>query len=307
MIKLYFAPMEGITSYTYRNAHNEMFGGCDVYYAPFISPSENERISERHFRDILPENNKNVCLMPQTLTNRADHFLMFQAQAQKIGYDEVNLNLGCPSGTVVKKGKGSGFLKDPDAVDSFLYEIFSADKGKISVKTRLGYYNGDEMETLTRIYNKYKMEELIIHARVREALYKGEPDMVSFKKAYEDSVHKVCFNGNIFSAEDYKKVTEEYEKLESVMIGRGAIANPAIFREIKGGAKLENKELAEFTCLLADRYIKVLKSEVFTLRKLKEIWVYILWNFPDDKKFSKAIMKTNSLDDFKQIIKNSLL
>lgn len=307
MIKLYFAPMEGITSYTYRNAHNEMFGGCDVYYAPFISPSENERISERHFRDILPENNKNVCLMPQTLTNRADFFSMFQLQAKKIGYEEVNFNLGCPSGTVVKKGKGSGFLKDPDGVDRFLEEIFSKDNSKISVKTRLGYYDGEEMERLTEIYNKYPMTELIIHARVREALYKGEPDMVSFKKAYDDSVHNVGFNGNVFAKEDYEKVVKEYPDLDSIMIGRGAIANPAIFREIKGGAKLENKELAEFTLLLADRYMQVLKSEVFTLRKLKEIWVYILWNFPNEKKFAKAIMKTNSLEDFKQIIKNSLI
>ncbi len=307
MIKLYFAPMEGITSYTYRNVHNEMFGGCDVYYAPFISPSENERISERHFRDILPENNKEVTLIPQTLTNRADHFLMFQTQAEKIGYDEVNLNLGCPSGTVVKKGKGSGFLKEPEKVDVFLDEIFQQNKGKILVKTRLGYYDGDEMEKLTEIYNKYDMEELIIHARVREALYKGEPDMESFKKAYESSKNKVCFNGNIFTKEAYEKLTDEYKGIESVMIGRGAIANPAIFREIKGGAKLENKELVDFTYLLAERYMQVLKSQVFTLRKLKEIWVYILWNFPNDKKFSKAIMKTNSLDDFKQIIKNSLL
>ena len=306
MIKLYFAPMEGITSYTYRNAHNEMFGGCDVYYAPFISPSENERISERHFRDILPENNKNITLMPQTLTNRADYFLMFQAQAKKIGYEEVNFNLGCPSGTVVKKGKGSGFLKEPEKVDAFLDEIFSKDNGKISVKTRLGYYDGEEMEKLTEIYNKYQMTELIIHARVREALYKGEPDVVSFKKAYESSKNKVCFNGNVFAKEDYENIVNEYKDLESVMIGRGAISNPAIFREIKGGAKLENKELAEFTCLLADRYMQVLKSQVFTLRKLKEIWVYILWNFPNDKKFSKAIMKTNSLDDFIKIIKNSL-
>ena len=307
MIKLYFAPMEGITSYTYRNVHNEMFGGCDVYYAPFISPSENERISERHFRDILPENNKEVTLIPQTLTNRADHFLMFQTQAEKIGYDEVNLNLGCPSGTVVKKGKGSGFLKEPEKGDVFLDEIFQQNKGKISVKTRLGYYDGDEMEKLTEIYNKYDMEELIIHARVREALYKGEPDMKSFKKAYESSKNKVCFNGNIFTKEAYEKLIDEYKGIESVMIGRGAIANPAIFREIKGGAKLENKELVDFTYLLAERYMQVLKSQVFTLRKLKEIWVYILWNFPNDKKFSKAIMKTNSLDDFKQIIKNSCL
>ena len=302
-VKLYFAPMEGITSYTYRNAHNEFFGGCDKYFAPFISPSENERISERHFRDILPENNKDITLVPQTLTNKSEHVLTFESQVKKIGYNGFNINLGCPSGTVVKKGKGAGFLRDPEGVDNFLKEIYENKTTDISVKTRIGYSSGEEMERLTQIYNKYEMESLIIHPRVREAMYKGEPDMETFDKAYKNSENAVCYNGNIFTEEDFKKVTKTYKDIESVMIGRGAIANPAIFREIKGGRCLEKKELGEFTHLLADRYMQVLKSEVFTLRKLKEIWMYMLWNFPDEKKFSKMVRKANNLDDFKEIIK----
>lgn len=301
--KLYFAPMEGITSYTYRNTHKEFFGGCDAYFAPFISPSENERISERHFRDILPENNKDVHIVPQTLTNKSEYVYMFEKQVEKIGYREFNINLGCPSGTVVKKGKGSGFLKDPDGVDKFLEEIFEKNKLDISVKTRIGYSSGTEMERLTEIYNKYNLKELIIHPRVREAMYTGEPDMAVFKKAYETAKNKVCYNGNIFTLEDFEKISAEYKTLDRIMVGRGAVANPAIFREIKGGRKLEEKELTEFTLLLAERYMNILKSEVFTLKKLKEIWMYMLWNFPDNKKLIKALKKTNSLTDFKKIIK----
>ena len=302
-MKLYFAPMEGITSYTYRNTHKEFFGGCDAYFAPFISPSENERVSERHFRDILPDNNKDIYVVPQTLTNKSEYVLMFERQVEKIGYKEYNLNLGCPSGTVVKKGKGAGFLQDPEGVDRFLDEVFEKSNLDISVKTRIGYSSGTEMEKLTKIYNKYSLKELIIHPRVREAMYTGEPDMEVFRKAYESSENTVCYNGNIFTAEDFKNVCAEYKNLESVMIGRGAIANPAIFREIKGGRGVEKKELAEFTLLLAERYMKLLKSEVFTLKKLKEIWMYMLWNFPEDKKLIKSVKKTNSLTDFKDIIK----
>lgn len=302
-IRLYFAPMEGITTYTYRNTHNEFFGGCDAYFAPFISPSENERVSERHLRDILPENNKDITLVPQTLTNKSEYVLMFEKQIEKIGYGEFNINIGCPSGTVVKKGKGSGLLKDPEGVDAFLKEVFDKKHVKVSVKTRIGYSSGDEMEKLTEIYNKYDLEKLIIHPRVREAMYTGVPDMETFRKAYKSSENKVCYNGNIYSKEDFEKITDEFN-LDEIMIGRGAIANPAIFREIKGGRRLETKELAEFTQLLAERYMNVLKSEVFTLKKLKEIWMYMLWNFPEDKKFIKAVKKTNSLADFLQTVKN---
>ncbi len=298
-MKLYFAPLEGITSYTYRNTHNEFFGGCDEYFAPFISPSENERISEKHFRDILPENNKDISLVPQTLTNNSEYALMFERQVEKIGYKEFNINLGCPSGTVVKKGKGSGFLKNPDTLDSFLSEIFNNSNLDISVKTRIGYSSSAEMERLTEIYNKYNLKSLIIHPRVREAMYTGVPDMEVFKKAYESSQNKVCYNGNIFTVHDFEKVSAEYKDLEGIMLGRGAVANPAIFREIKGGRKVETDELVEFTEVLAERYMKLLKSEVFTLKKLKEIWMYIMWNFPDEKKTLKAVKKANNLADFK--------
>lgn len=302
-MKLYFAPMEGITTHIYRNTHNEFFGECDKYFAPFISPSENERISEKHFRDILPENNKDVCLVPQTLTNKSEYALMFERQVKKIGYKEFNINLGCPSGTVVKKGKGSGFLKDPEGVDRFLSEIFDKNSLGITVKTRIGYSSGTEMDKLTEIYNKYNIKSLIIHPRVREAMYTGVPDMDAFKKAYDMSENKICYNGNVFTIEDFNIISAEYGDAEGIMIGRGAIANPAIFREIRGGRKLERKELAEFTVVLAERYMNLLKSEVFTLKKLKEIWMYILWNFPEEKKLIKSVKKTNSLTDFKDIIK----
>ena len=301
-MNLYFAPLEGITTYTYRNTHAEVFGGCDAYFAPFITPSDNEKLSLKCLRDIVPDANK-VNLKVQVLTNRVDSFLKFEDKIRGLGYDSVNINLGCPSGTVVKKNRGSGFLREPEALDAFLDGVFSESRLKISVKTRTGFASGAEMDGLMEIYNKYPMTSLIIHPRARADFYNGEPDMAVFTKAYAVSKNKVCFNGNVFSAEEYRSVAAEFPDLDGVMFGRGATANPAIFREIKGGKPLETQELAEFTDILAERYLKVLGSEVYTLHKLKEIWMYMMWNYPQEKKILKAVKKSNRLPDLLEAIK----
>ena len=296
-MKLYFAPLEGITTYTYRNTHAEMFGGCDQYFAPFITPSDNEKLSIKCLRDIVPEKNGKVKLMVQVLTNKAESFLKFEEKIKELGYNEVNINLGCPSGTVVKKNRGSGFLREPEELDRFLDEVFSASKLKISVKTRTGFASGEEMERLLGIYNKYPLKERIIHPRARQDFYNGIPDDGVFEKAYLASENPVFYNGNVFSAEEYAEKIEKFPQIDGVMLGRGAVANPAIFREIRGGEKLKTVELAEFTQRLADRYLPVLGSEVYTLHKLKEIWMYAMWNYPEEKKLLKAIKKSNKLCD----------
>lgn len=297
-MNLYFAPLEGITGCTYRNTHAEMFGECSAYFAPFINPSDQEKVSKKGIKDILPENNNGIDLKAQVLTNNAVSFLKFADKIKAFGFDEININLGCPSATVVRKGRGSGFLKDTDALDNFLYEIFDKSDIKISVKTRTGYFSGDEMEELMEIYNKYPLTQLIIHPRAREDFYNGMPDNNVFEKAYKMSKNKLCYNGNIFTAEDYKNIITRFPDIDGVMLGRGAIKNPALFREINGGAKITTAELIEFSKKLAESYNKVLQSEVFTLHKLKEIWVYILWNYPEEKKTAKAIKKSRTIQEF---------
>lgn len=300
-MKLYFAPMEGITPYTYRNTHAEIFGGCDEYFAPFIVPSENERISRKNLRDILKENNT-VKVRPQVLCNSAEAFVQFAKRISYAGFDELNLNLGCPSGTVVKKSRGAGALRDTDALDGFFEHVFSNTDIKVSVKTRAGFYSHDEFDEILKIYNKYPIDELIIHPRVREEYYKGVPNMNTFDKAYRGSHLKLCYNGNIYSADDYKSIASQYNNLSSMMIGRGAIANPAIFREIKGGAPLSTKELIAFSNLLEKRYLELLGCEKYTLHRMKEMWIFSMWNFPEEKKILKAIKKAERLVDLNNAI-----
>ena len=297
-MKLYFAPLEGITTATYRNTHKQMFEGADAYFAPFVNPSEQEKISKKGMRDILPERNEGINLKIQILTNNAESFLRFVEKIKLMGYDEININLGCPASTVVRKGRGAGFLQYPELIDNFLCEIFERSDIKISLKTRTGYSSGEEMERLLGIYNKYPASLLIVHPRTREEFYKGEPDMDVFKKVYGGSVNKLCYNGNIFSAADYERINSEFPNLDSVMIGRGAIANPAIFREIKGGKRINTAEIIEFSQRLMHNYNEILDSDTFTLHKLKEVWVYMISNYPDEKKIAKAIKKASKLSDF---------
>ncbi len=301
-MKLYFAPLEGIATYTYRKTHAELFGECDGYFSPFITPTQNEKLGGRAIKDILPLNNEGINLNIQVLSNQSDAFLGFLPKAKELGYNEINLNFGCPSGTVVKKGRGAGILRDPDGLDRFLAEIFEKSDMQISVKTRIGFSQSAEMEKLMEIYNKYPIKLLIIHPRTREDYYKGVPDMEVFEKAYNMAKMPVCYNGNIFSKEDFLDIEKKFKDLDSVMIGRGALKNPAIFREIQGGEKLKTQELLDFTDVLEERYMEVLKSEVYTLHKLKEIWLYIMWNFPDEKKVLKALKKANKISDLKRAI-----
>ena len=300
-MKLYFAPLEGITTYTYRNAHIEMFSGVDTYFAPFIVPTENERISVKTLKDILPENNKTK-VIPQVLCSSGEAFCELAKKVVDLGYDEINLNLGCPSGTVVKKKRGSGALKDTDELQKLLDYIFTNGNIKISLKTRTGFYSHEEFYDLVEIYNNYPATELIVHPRVREELYSGIPNMDAFDIAYKNSRHKLCYNGDIVTAEDYHKICDLYPRLNAVMIGRGAIQNPAIFREIRDGEKIKTDELVRFSQTLEERYLKLLGCEHYTVHRLKEIWIYIMKNFPDTKG-TKAIKKSNSLKDINEAIK----
>lgn len=302
-MKLYFAPMEGITTYTYRNTHARFFGGCDMYYAPFIVPSDKERVSRKCLRDILPEHNEGAPLRVQVLTTQADSFVKFEEKIRELGYSEVNLNLGCPAARVVQKGRGSGALKDKEKLERFLLETFEKTSFDVEIKTRIGFADVSEAAELLEIYNKLSMQRLIVHPRTKIDYYGGVPHDDVFEEFYKYSKNKLCYNGNVFSVADYNRIAERFPDIEGVMLGRGAIANPALFREIRGGARITTQELIAFSEKLTENYYAVLKSEIFTLQKLKEIWVYVLWNFPEETKIAKAIRKSNNLEEFKAAIR----
>ena len=178
-MNLYFAPLEGITGYVYRNAFHKIFkSNIDKYFSPFISPGVNQPLTPKELRDIHPDNNKGIKLIPQILANNPDDFLLASTYIRDLGYNEINLNLGCPSGTVVAKGKGSGLLADTDKLLRMLDKIYEKTDMEVSVKTRIGKDDPDEFPELLEIFNRFPIKELIIHPRIRTDFYKNNPNML---------------------------------------------------------------------------------------------------------------------------------
>lgn len=230
-MRYYMAPLEGVTTWTYRKTQAEVYGSLDKYFIPFIECHEKRDFKTRERAEILPEHNEGLYAVPQILTNRADGFLRLASALKEMGYEEVNLNLGCPSKTVVSRGKGSGFLAKPEELDRFLEDIFSGTDVRISVKTRIGKDGPEEFGRLLEIFNRYPLKELIIHPRVQADYYKNEPRRQAYREAREKSANPLCYNGDLFTAEDIRRFQEEFPGETCVMLGRGLIQNPGLVSE----------------------------------------------------------------------------
>lgn len=333
-MKFYLAPLEGITGYLYRNAVEKYFPGTDRYFTPFIAPDQNRVLRTKETRDVAPENNRVKNLIPQILTNNSEHFIMTAKALQELGYEEVNLNLGCPSGTVVTKKRGSGFLAFPEELDRFLEEIFEGTDVKISIKTRVGRDDSSMAMQLMEIYGKYPLSELIIHPRTQKEFYRGVPDQELFGKIVEyygekkvgagaevsaevrDSAGvdgfraessmreasgnmEICYNGNILTEGDYHRFTERFPQVNSVMLGRGMLANPGLNRQLKTGEAPDKKTLKAFHDEVMEGYRAYLSGDKNVIFRMKELWIYMIHSFTDHEKYAKKIRKAQSLAEYK--------
>lgn len=353
-MKYYFAPMEGITLYPLRNVHREVFGaGVDKYYTPFLTAAQTFHFKNREKKDVLPEKQSafiedfGTCIEPQIMAGNAENFLWAAREMKKLGYKGVNLNLGCPAPTVVNRHKGSGLLQDPEYLDKMLEEIFAAVSentivgGKpfnkrrdeedlqasdgslvypeISLKTRLGFSDPSEATELMKVYAKYPIKELTIHARVREDYYAGQARIEDFKSAVEvyrecGGKAEICYNGNINSIQDYEVLLnelgienessdiqamgDEAAYISSIMIGRGLLSNPALVRELKGGEKLQPEELKTYLRKLYEAYSEYIPEDRNVIFKMLEHWAFLHVHFKDCDKQLKAIRKSRSKGEY---------
>lgn len=297
-----FAPMEGITTYLYRNTHAACFPGVERYYAPFLAPDGSGRCKQSAWRDLLPENNPVSLPVPQILCNRPEPFLHVARELQAMGYTEVNLNAGCPSATVVPKHKGAGLLLDRRGLDDFLADIFSRCELRISVKTRIGLESAVEFPALLEIYRRYPLSELIVHARTRDGMYQSKPDLTAFAFACRESPFPVCYNGSICDSGSMQALLRAVPTVDRVMIGRGAAADPAVFRELRGGEKLSAPELKSFLEDYAAALQNAGLGEHYTLGRLKELWYYTAALFPGAERGVKRIRKAQTLDDYRSAV-----
>ena len=302
MKQFYFAPLEGITTYIYRNLHHQWFGGMDKYFTPFVSPTSNRDFKSRAKKDVIPEHNMDIPVVPQILSNRSDEFLYTAERLAEYGYTEINLNLGCPSGTVVSKGRGSGFLTDLDGMDRFLYDIYENCPVPLSVKTRIGRYEPEEFTEILKIYNKYPIHELTIHPRVRDDFYKNIPNWDVFEYALEHSTNPVCYNGDLCTFEDYERFCERFPTVDRIMIGRGLIGNPGLVHEIQTGEPVRLEEVSGFMWALKEAYQECMADNP-VLFKMKEIWVYLAELYPQGEQLWKKMKKVRRLSDYENIMR----
>ena len=309
-IKIYFAPLEGITGYVFRNAYEKYYGEIDKYFTPFISPHTKKLMDSREKRDILPENNKGLNIVPQVLTNKAEDLIDLANQLHdEYGYKEINLNLGCPSKTVTTKGKGSGFLEYPNQMEEFFDRYFKACDVKLSIKTRIGYYEVEEAQRLLNLYERYPFEEVIIHPRLGIQMYKGTPYYDVFEEYLGRTKHSLCYNGDINHLEDLQRLDCKWEKCEKFMLGRGLIARPGMLQESTGEKKapLCQEEWNRFLAFhdeILEGYYAYMCEDRNTLFKLKELWTWWAVMFPGQEKTLKKIKKATTISEYKQLVRS---
>lgn len=300
VMHFYFAPLEGISGFVVRNAFAHHFPYIDRYFTPFIPAAK--RLNKKILRDLDPANNPGITLIPQLIGNRADEILKMAGKLADMGFSCVNLNLGCPSGTVVSKGRGAGMLADPQELDQFLYEVMDKTPILISVKTRIGMESETEWEDLCDVFAKYPFEEVIIHPRVREDYYRNSPRLSAFAEAVEQISAPLCYNGDINTVEDYRKITQMFPSLDRIMIGRGLLANPGLVGEILGKPPALKTQIRAWHDEILEGCLALFPGERDVVFHMKEIWFYLIRFFPEKEKNMKQMKKCQSLVEYRLIV-----
>ena len=305
--KIYMAPLQGFTDYVYRAAYAKVFNTVDAYFVPYIS-LKNNVIPNKYVREILPENNEQSRVVPQILAKDAAEFELLENVLTDHGYSELNLNLGCPYPMVTNRGKGSGLLPFPDEIDKILEHFYTHSKGELSVKLRAGYKTADEIKDVINVLNQFPLKEVILHARVAGQLYSGEIDENAFAYATQNLKHKLVYNGDIFSKQDFLDKQNKFPGIDTWMLGRGILMNPLLVHEIKG-IQVSPQErfdwLNTFHQTMLKSYLEVMDNEGNALNKMKQFWIYFSWCFPNQRKVLKHIKKVKSLNKYGEIVKSA--
>lgn len=306
-MKYYLAPLEGITGYNFRRTYDEVFQKADKYFIPFISPNQNGTFSPRERQDVDPDHNQGMHAVPQILTNKSHEFIQTAKTLKGLGYEEINLNLGCPSKTVVSKYRGSGFLSKTEELERFLGEIFEALDMKISIKTRIGRFDPEEFTDLMEIYNQYPVHELIIHPRIQTDYYKNVPNFEQYELGVKMAQMPVCYNGDIYTKEDKETLCEKFPMTDRIMLGRGILKNPALIERLNGNEADMQDKIKEFHDRLYERYKCDLSGDKTVLFKMKELWYYLGDSFTDSAKYIKKIRKAEKCSMYEKIVESLFL
>lgn len=303
MNELYAAPMEGLTGWRWRQVHRQVFGGADLYFTPFLSPNANHNFQTREKEEIDPARNEGVPLVPQILTNQPDYFLWAAEECRRRGYLHVNLNLGCPSGTVTGKKKGSGLLREQALLRALLDGIFDGLPGdmQVSVKTRTGWDGEEDWPGLLELFGGYPIARLIVHPRLRTQFYKGEADRELFDWTAHHTDLPLCYNGDLTSAEELRTMSARYPGCP-MMVGRGLMADPALLCRARGGPAATVEELHGFHDQLYGLYRRDLSGDVPVLHHMRELWNHLSQPFLDTEELLRRVRKARSCGEYETAV-----
>ena len=302
----YLAPMEGITNATFRRTYHTHFKSMDKYFTPFLCPHTKRDLTTKEKKEILPENNEGMYVVPQILTNQAEGFLETAGKLEQYGYREINLNLGCPSKTVITKGRGSGFLAFPAELREFLDEIFSKTNLKVSIKTRIGRDDTLLWEELLSIYSEFPLEELIIHPRIQKEFYKGTPHIEAYEAAYRIKNCPICYNGDMFCKEEIENFWKRFPNTDAMMLGRGILRDPCLYEKLFESEEMDasvwKQKVRSFHDALLDAYIEEMSGDRNVLFKMKELWFYLWESFDGSKQLIKKLKKSGSISEYLRVV-----
>jgi tRNA-dihydrouridine synthase len=302
---LYLAPLRGLTEYIYRNAFAQHFDGIDAAVSPFIPTMTAARFKKKHLKDVLPENNPIMPVIPQVIGNNSSDFISLAKRLFDLGYQTVNWNLGCPFPMVAKKRRGSGLLPHPQIIEAFLDTTIPAIPNRLSIKARLGRKKPDEILTLLEIFNRYPLDEVIIHPRTGKQMYDGKPDLDMFAKCLDVCAHTTVYNGDINDLNTFKQYSERFQTVDRWMIGRGALANPFLPAIIKNGQDGCGDKLAVFRKFyddLFEQYRQAFDGPGHLLDRMKGFWTYFNRSFANGRQIKKKIHRTQSLERYLKIV-----
>ena len=300
------SPLQGFTDFRFRNAQNKLFGGIDTFYSPYIRLNGKMIIKSSYERDLLPENNLDLEVIPQVITNDADEFLFVAKYVRELGYKELNWNLGCPYPMVTKSGMGSGLISNPEKINHVLERAHNESDIIVSMKMRLGYETTEEILDVLPILDKYPIKNIAIHARIGKQLYKGGVHLEAFQQCVDNTKHKLYYNGDITSVTKFQEMQQRFPSIDHWMIGRGLISDPFLPSMIKNNTKEypENKiELFNtFHDTLYAIYSESLSGSTHILLKMYHLWEYFSATFSDPHKVLKKIKKAQSIRNYEAAV-----
>ncbi len=303
---LSLAPLQGYTEFPFRNALQQTIGSVDKFYAPFIRLENDGSLKNKYLKDIHPDNNKGMHLVPQLLTNNAIDFLSLSRFIVDFGYKEVNWNLGCPFPMVVKRKLGSGLMPYPELIEEILETVLSKTSLKISIKIRSGSQEPDEIFAVLKQINHLPLTEIILHPRIGKQLYKGMANIESFKQAQKEANFNLAYNGDIMGLRSFHLLKEKIPDVNHFMIGRGLLSNPFLAQEIKNGNLIADSEkrkiFFDFHHQLITHFEKTLSGNSHLLNKLTSYWEYFSLLFENPKKILKPLKKCHNLNQYNELV-----